>query len=95
MRIPVRPLGQLRWRKHSALWEIVGKVRLLESTHRSTRCVHEFGSIFVGLFVRRQFRLDEPLLRLEVLKSRRYRTASLTIFFLQATLIGLNVLMPL
>lgn len=54
-----------------------------------------FGAIFVGLFVHRQFKLDEPLLRLEVLKSRRYRTASLAIFFLQATLIGLNVLMPL
>lgn len=54
-----------------------------------------FGGVFVGLFVRRQFKLDEPLLRLEVLKSRRYRTASLAIFFLQATLIGLNVLLPL
>lgn len=54
-----------------------------------------FGGVFVGLFVRRQFKLDEPLLRLEVLKSRRYRTAIIAIFFLQAALIGLNVLLPL
>ena len=54
-----------------------------------------FGIIFVALFARRQFTLEEPFLRLEVLKSRRYRIASITVFFLQATLIGLGVLMPL
>lgn len=53
------------------------------------------GAFFVVLFVRRQFKLDEPMLRLEVLFSRRYRTAFITVAFLQATLIGLGVLMPL
>lgn len=53
------------------------------------------GVIFIGLFARRQFKLDEPVLRLEVLKSRRYRTAVITSICLQAALIGLGVLMPL
>ncbi len=54
-----------------------------------------FGVFFVLLFGWRQFRLDEPLLRLEILKSRRYRTGAIAVMFLQAVLIGLGVLMPL
>lgn len=54
-----------------------------------------FGLIFLGLFAHRQFSIDEPLLRLEVMKSRRYRTGAVTVMFLQATMIGLGVLMPL
>ncbi len=53
------------------------------------------GFILVGLFVRRQFSLEEPMLRLEVLKSRRYRTGACVVAILQAILIGLGVLMPL
>lgn len=53
------------------------------------------GIIFVALFVRRQFKLDEPMLRLEVLYSRRYRTAFVVCAILQAILIGLSVVMPL
>lgn len=54
-----------------------------------------FGLIFLALFAHRQFSIDEPLLRLEIMKSRRYRTGAVTIMFLQATMIGLGVLMPL
>ena len=54
-----------------------------------------FGLVFVGLFAWRQFHLEEPMLRLEVLKSRRYRMGSVTVMCLQAILIGLGVLMPL
>ena len=53
------------------------------------------GAALLGLFVRRQLRLDEPMLRLEVFKSRRYRVAACTCAVLQAALIGLSVLMPL
>lgn len=53
------------------------------------------GVVFVALFVRRQFKLDEPMLRLEVLRSRRYRTAFIVCAILQAILIGLSVIMPL
>ncbi len=54
-----------------------------------------FGLIFLALFAHRQFSIDEPLLRLEIMKSRRYRTGAVTVMFLQATMIGLGVLMPL
>ena len=53
------------------------------------------GLVLVGLFAWRQFKLDEPMLRLEVLKSRRYRTGFIVVGILQAILIGLSVLMPL
>lgn len=53
------------------------------------------GIIFVVLFARRQFMIDVPLLRLDALKSRRYRTAICAVVFLQAILIGLVVLMPI
>lgn len=54
-----------------------------------------FGLVFLALFAHRQFSIDEPLLRLEIMKSRRYRTGAVTVMFLQATMIGLGVLMPL
>jgi DHA2 family multidrug resistance protein-like MFS transporter len=53
------------------------------------------GVVFLALFVKRQFSIEEPMLRLEVLKSRRYRTACFTMCALEAVLIGLGVLMPL
>ncbi len=53
------------------------------------------GAALLGLFAWRQFKLDEPMLRLEVFKSRRYRVAACTCAVLQAILIGLSVLMPL
>lgn len=53
------------------------------------------GLIFVGLFVRRQFKIEEPMLRLEVLYSRRYRMAFIVCALFQAILIGLSVIMPL
>lgn len=53
------------------------------------------GIVFLALFVIRQFKIDQPMLRLEVLYSRRYRTAFVVCAFLQAILIGLSVIMPL
>lgn len=53
------------------------------------------GLVLVSLYARRQFKLDVPMLRLEVFKSRRYRTGVCTVALLQACLIGLGVLMPL
>lgn len=53
------------------------------------------GVLLLALFARRQFTLDEPMLRLEVFRSRRYRTAACVCATLQALLIGLSVLMPL
>lgn len=53
------------------------------------------GAVLVALFVRRQFSLDGPMLRLEVLRSRRYRTGFFVACVLQAILVGSGVLMPL
>lgn len=53
------------------------------------------GIAVIALFAKRQASLREPMLKLEVLKSRRYRTACLTVCVLNAVLIGLGVLMPL
>ncbi len=53
------------------------------------------GAVVVALYARRQTRLDEPMLHIDILKTRRYATAVVTIMLLQAALMGLEVLMPL
>lgn len=58
-------------------------------------CLLIVGIVFVVLFARRQFKIEVPLLKLEALKSRRYRVAIFAVIFLQAILIGLVVLMPI
>ncbi len=67
------------------------------STPNTAMCIAlmAVGLVFVALFVRRQFRIEEPMLRLEVLHSRRYRVSFIAFAILQGTLIGLGVLMPL
>lgn len=53
------------------------------------------GLAIVALYARRQLHLDEPMLHIDILKSRRYATAVVTIMILQAALLGLEVIMPL
>ena len=53
------------------------------------------GAVVVVLYARRQTHLDEPMLHIDILKTRRYATAVVTIMLLQAALMGLEVLMPL
>lgn len=53
------------------------------------------GAVIVVLYARRQTHLDEPMLHIDILKTRRYATAVVTIMLLQAALMGLEVLMPL
>lgn len=87
----------------SVVLSTVGLVPLLyglssfASSDNAALCVAMMvvGLVLVGLFAWRQFKLDEPMLRLEVLKSRRYRTGFFVVCVLQAVLIGLSVLMPL
>ncbi len=87
----------------SAIFSTIGLVSLLyglssfSSSSNPALCVAlmVIGIIFVALFARRQMSLEQPMLRLEVLKSRRYRNAVITMALLQAVLIGLTVLMPL
>lgn len=53
------------------------------------------GLVIIGLYVRRQNRLEQPMLKLDILKSRRYRTAVIVIALFQAALIGMETIMPL
>lgn len=53
------------------------------------------GLVILGVFVKRQLKLETPLLNVRVLKSRDFRTAAVVVMLIQATLIGLNLIMPL
>lgn len=53
------------------------------------------GLVIIAFYVRRQNALDEPMLKLDILKSRRYRTAVIIIALFQAALIGMETIMPL
>ena len=53
------------------------------------------GVILMAFFVRRQLTLDEPLLKVDILKSRRYRVAVLTVGLMQGGLIGCSVILPI
>lgn len=53
------------------------------------------GAGLLALFSRRQLHLEQPILRVDVLKYRRYRTAVLIIMLLEAALIGSEVVLPI
>ena len=53
------------------------------------------GAVLLFFFVRRQFKLEIPLLRIEVLKTYRYAITVIVIVLLQAALVGTGVLLPI
>lgn len=53
------------------------------------------GIVLVGLYAHRQLHLDEPMLRIDILKVPQYRTVVVVIALLQAALIGMETIMPL
>lgn len=53
------------------------------------------GLVLLGLFVYRQTKLEVPLLRIQVLKTRRFRTVVILIALLQASLVGSEVVLPI
>lgn len=53
------------------------------------------GALFLGIFVKRQMSLEVPLLKVDVLKTRRYRTAVILVFILQCSLVGCGVILPI
>ena len=53
------------------------------------------GIVIIGFFVRRQLALDEPLLKVDVLRARNFRIAVCTVVLMQAALIGSGVIVPL
>lgn len=53
------------------------------------------GALVVGLYVRRQLKLEQPMLYMGVLRSPRFRTALAVVLLFNAGLIGLETIMPL
>ncbi|MEE8716769.1 MAG: MDR family MFS transporter [Coriobacteriales bacterium] len=53
------------------------------------------GLAVLALFVRRQLTLEEPMLRVGILRTRRYATAVTVIAFVQMALVGTEVVTPL
>lgn len=53
------------------------------------------GAVLVGLFARRQMKLENPMLRVQVLGVRNFRVAVSIMFCIQAALVGTGVLVPL
>ena len=53
------------------------------------------GLVLVGLFVRRQFKLPVPMLKVDILKTRKYATTVIIIVIVQAALMGTGVITPL
>ena len=53
------------------------------------------GLVLVGLFVRRQLKLPEPMLKVSILSTRKYATAVIVIVIVQAALMGTGVITPL
>lgn len=53
------------------------------------------GVILVALFVRRQISLPVPMLKVDILRTRKYATAVIIIVIVQAALMGTGVITPL
>ena len=53
------------------------------------------GVILLGIFVKRQLALDEPMLKVGILKSSRYRSAVIVVAVIQASFLGLQTIFPL
>lgn len=53
------------------------------------------GAVLVAFFMRRQLKLESPMLRVQVLGVRNFRVAVTIMFCIQAALVGTGVLLPL
>ena len=63
--------------------------------HVATAALIVAGLALVGAYAWRQLHLDEPMLRLDILKVPQYRTVAIIIALFQAALIGMETIMPL
>ncbi len=54
-----------------------------------------FGLVVCGLYVRRQMKLPEPMLHVDILKTRKYAITVIVIIIIQAALMGCEVITPL
>ena len=102
----LKPFGEFRRTKFDALsvvFSTIGLVSLLYglSTFSSsnslavTAALIVVGLAFIGAYAYRQLHLDEPMLRIDILKTSQYRTVVIIIALFQAALIGMETVMPL
>lgn len=63
--------------------------------HLVTAALVAVGAVVVALYAHRQLKLDEPMLRVGILKNRRYATTILIVMIFLAALIGMETIMPL
>lgn len=102
----LKPFGQFRRTRFDALSVMLstaGLVSLLYglSSISSTQNIGVTcglivaGLAIIGVYAYRQLHLDEPMLRIDILKTPQYRTVVIIIALFQAALIGMETIMPL
>lgn len=100
------PYGEFRRTKFDALSVVLSTVGLVSLLYglssfsasdnvAANAALIVFGLVIIGLYARRQLRLDEPMLRVSILKTPQYRTVVIIIVLSQAALIGMETIMPL
>lgn len=53
------------------------------------------GIVITGLYIRRQLKLPEPMLKIDILKTRKYATTVIIVALIQVSLMGTGVITPL
>ena len=102
----LKPFGEFRRTKFDALSVVLSTVGLVcllyglssfssMDNHAITAALVVAGLAFIGAYAYRQLHLDEPMLRIDILKTRQYRTVVIIIALFQAALIGMETIMPL
>ena len=102
----VKPYGDFkrsRFDVPSFLLSTIGLVCLLyglSSLSSSTNIALNIGLIVIGivllaLYARRQLTLEQPMLRVDILRTRNYRVAVICVAVFQATVMGVGTIMPL
>ncbi len=87
----------------SVVMSSVGLVSLLygfstfssAQNHLVTVALIVVGLVFVALYGRRQLKLEQPMLKVGILKSRQYLVTVVIIMIFMAALIGMETIMPL
>ena len=101
--IPYGDFKRSRFDAPSFLFSTIGLICLLyglSSLSSSTNIALNIGLIVVGiallaLYARRQLALEQPMLRVDILRTRNYRIAVICVAVFQATVMGVGTIMPL
>ena len=101
--IPYGDFKRSRFDAPSFLFSTIGLICLLyglSSLSSSTNIALNIGLIVIGivllaLYARRQLTLEQPMLRVDILRTRNYRVAVICVAVFQATVMGVGTIMPL